>query len=192
MEEGDYLMMDPACEVSEKGTRGKNDGNEVIEVGSSPPLDLNPLEVIEASEETLPSAEEDRRDSEQMEVHKSLEPDLPFAIQTREIDRRALTKKNNPYGDDFVLDRIGLKEIGEELVNLEEITVLQDIEIVDDQHEEWIDDRSKFEVEFNDEQHQSYEQELTNLRVLVWLNEMTWDPKQTIVTTQDVDHESMK
>ena len=23
MEEGDYLMMDPACEVNEKGTRGK-------------------------------------------------------------------------------------------------------------------------------------------------------------------------
>ena len=31
MEEGDYLMMDPACEVNEKGTREKNDGNEVIE-----------------------------------------------------------------------------------------------------------------------------------------------------------------
>ena len=31
MEEGDYLMMDPACEINEKGTRGKNDGNEIIE-----------------------------------------------------------------------------------------------------------------------------------------------------------------
>ena len=31
MEEGDYLMMDPACEVNEKGTREKNDGNEVVE-----------------------------------------------------------------------------------------------------------------------------------------------------------------
>ena len=36
MEEGDYLMMDPACEVNEKGTRGKNDENEVVEDGSSP------------------------------------------------------------------------------------------------------------------------------------------------------------
>ena len=26
MEEGDYLMIDPACEVNEKSTRGKNDG----------------------------------------------------------------------------------------------------------------------------------------------------------------------
>ena len=39
MEEGDYLMMDPACEVNEKSTRRQNDGNEVIEEGRSPPLD---------------------------------------------------------------------------------------------------------------------------------------------------------
>ena len=42
MEEGDYLMMDPACEVKEKGTREKIDGNDVMEEGSSPPLDLDP------------------------------------------------------------------------------------------------------------------------------------------------------
>ena len=59
MEEGDNLMMDPACEVNEKGTRGKNDRIEVVEEGLSPPLDLDPNEVIEADEETLPYAEED-------------------------------------------------------------------------------------------------------------------------------------
>ena len=37
MEEEDYLMMDPACEVNEKGTREKNDGNKVVEEGTSPP-----------------------------------------------------------------------------------------------------------------------------------------------------------
>ena len=37
MEEGDYLMMDPACEVNEKGTREKNDGNEVVEEGTTGP-----------------------------------------------------------------------------------------------------------------------------------------------------------
>ena len=42
MEEGDYLMMDPACEVNEKGTREKNGWNEVIEEGKSTPLDLDP------------------------------------------------------------------------------------------------------------------------------------------------------
>ena len=52
-------MMDPACEVNEKGTREKNDGNKVVEEVTSPPLDMDPNEVIEADEETLPYAEED-------------------------------------------------------------------------------------------------------------------------------------
>ena len=101
-------------------------------------------------------------------------------------------KKYNPYGDDFVVDRIDLKKIVEELVGLEEITVSQDIDIVDDRDEEWIDDRSKPEVEFEEEEQKSYEQDLTNLCVLEWLNEMTSGPKEISVTIQDVDRESMK
>ena len=143
MEGGDYLMMDPACKVNEKGTRGKNAGNEVVEEGSSPPLDLDPNEVIEADEETLPYAEEDWQDPEQMEVPKKLEPDLPFTIQTRQSDRTKITKKYNPYGDDFVVDRIDRKKIVEELVGLEEIIVSQDIDKVDDRDEEWIDARGR-------------------------------------------------
>ena len=185
-------MMDPACEVNEKGTRGKNDGNEVVEEGSSPPLDLDPNEVIEADDKTLPYAEEDWQDPEQMEVPKKLEPDLSFTIQTPQGERTKLMKKYNPYGDDFVVERIDLKKIVEELVGLVEITVSQDIDIVDDRYDEWIDDRSKPEVEFDEEQQQSYEQDLTNLRVLEWLNEMTSDPKETSVTIQNVDRESMK
>ena len=80
-------MMDPACEVNEKGTRGKNDRNEVVEEGTNPPLDPFPNEVIEADEETLSYAEEDWQDPAQMEVPKNLEPDLPFTIQTRQNDR---------------------------------------------------------------------------------------------------------
>ena len=68
----------------------------------------------------------------------------------------------------------------------------QDIDIVDDHDKEWIEDRLRPEVEFDDEQQQSYEQDLTNLRVLEWLSEMTSDPKETSVTIQDVDRESMK
>ena len=52
-------MMDPASEVNEKGTRENNDGNEVLEEGTNPPLDLDLIELIEADEETLPYAEED-------------------------------------------------------------------------------------------------------------------------------------
>ena len=77
-------------------------------------------------------------------------------------------------------------------MGLEGITVSQDIDIVDDHDQEWIEDRSKPEVEFEDEQQESYKQDLTNLRVLEWLNEMTSDPKETSVTIQDVDRESMK
>ena len=48
-------MVDPACEVNEKGTRVKNDGNDVVEEGTSPPLDLDPNEVIEAVEKPYPT-----------------------------------------------------------------------------------------------------------------------------------------
>ena len=77
-------------------------------------------------------------------------------------------------------------------MGLEEITVSQDIDIVNDRDEGWFDDRSKPEVEFDDEQQQSYEQDLTNLRVMEWLNEMTSDLKEASVTIQDVDRESLK
>ena len=60
------------------------------------------------------------------------------------------------------MDRIDLKKIVEEVVGLEEITVSQDIGIVDDNNDEWVDDWSKPEVEFNDEQQQSNEQDLTH------------------------------
>ena len=89
-------MMDPACEVNEKGTRGKNDGNETLQEESSPPLDLDSNEVIEANEETLPYSEEDWHDPEEMKVSKNLEPDLPFAIQTRQSDKSRVTKKCSP------------------------------------------------------------------------------------------------
>ena len=84
------------------------------------------------------------------------------------------------------MNRIDLKKMVEEVVGLEEITLSQDIDIADDHDEEWVDDRSKPEVKFGDEQQQSYEQDLPHLRVLEWLNEMTSDPKETSVTIQEV------
>ena len=87
MEEGDYLIMNLACEVNEMDTREKNDGNKVVEEGKSTPLDLDSNEVIEADDETLPYGEEDWQDPEQREVPKNLEPDLPLTIQTRQNDK---------------------------------------------------------------------------------------------------------
>ena len=74
---------------------------------------------------------------------------------------------------------------------MEEITASQEVDIVDDQDKKWIEDWSKSELEFDDEQQQSFEQEMINLRVLEWLNEMTSEPKETSVTSQDVDRESL-
>ena len=90
------------------------------------------------------------------------------------------------------MDRIDLKKMAEKLVGLEEIPASQDIDRVDDQDEGWVEDRSKPEAEIDDEHQQSYEQELTSLRVFEWLNEMTSNPKETSVTIQDVDRESKK
>ena len=90
------------------------------------------------------------------------------------------------------MDRIDLKKIGEELVGLEEVIVSQDIDIVDYHAEEWTEDWSKPEVDFDDEIQQSYGHDLTSLRVLEWLSEMTSDPKETGAMIQEVDRESMK
>ena len=64
-----------------------------------------------------------------------------------------------------MVDRTNLKKIVEDRMGLEEITVSEDIDIVDEQDKEWIDDRSKPGVDFDDEHWQSYEQQLTNLLV---------------------------
>ena len=76
-------MMDPACEVNEKGTREKNDGSDVIKEGTSTPLDLDPNEVIEADDETLPYVEKDWQDPEQREVPKNLERNRIFRSRYR-------------------------------------------------------------------------------------------------------------
>ena len=72
-----------------------------------------------------------------------MEPDLLFSMLTRQNDKTRPAKKYILYGDDFVMDRIDLKKIMEDVVCLEEIRASQDIDIVDDQDKEGIDDRSQ-------------------------------------------------
>ena len=55
-----------------------------------------------------------------------------------------------------------------------------------------MDDRSEPEVEFEPEVEQTHEQEFTNLRVLEWLHDLPADPKETILTIQDVDKDGIK
>ena len=74
------------------------------------------------------------------------------------------------------MDRIVLSDMMETLVGLDEVAVPKELVLVNDMHQDWIDDRSEPEVEFEPEVEQTHEQELTNLRVLVWLYALPADP----------------
>ena len=110
MQEGDYLIVDPACEVNERGTRDKNDGNEVVD-DCDLPLDLELTERVEVDDETLPYAEEDWDCPEQTEIDKGIQPDFPLTMETRQSKRGKNQKKYNPYGEDFVVDRIVVSDV---------------------------------------------------------------------------------
>ena len=190
MQEEDYLVVDPACEVNERGTRDKNDGNEVVD-NCNLPLDLELTERVEVDDETLPYAEEDWYCPKQTEIEKRVQPDFPFTMETRQSKGRN-KKKYNPYGDDFVIDRIVLSDMMEVLVGLDEVAVPQEIDLVNDMDQDWIDVHSEPEVEFELEVEQTHEHELTNLRVLEWLHDLPVDPEETILTIQDVDKDGIK
>ena len=185
MQEGDYLIVDPACEVNERGPRHKNDGNEVVD-DCDLPLDLELTERVEVNDETLPYAEEDWQCPEQTEIDKGIQPDFPLTMGTRQSKKGRNKKKYNPYGEDFVIDRIVLSDMIESLVGLDEVAVPREIDLVNDMGQDWIDDRSEPEVE------QTHEQELTKLRVLEWLHDLPADPKETILMIQDVDKDGIK
>ena len=89
-------------------------------------------------------------------------------------------------------DGIVLSDVMDSIVGLDEVMVAQEIDLVNDTEQDGIDDHSEAEVEFEPEIKQMHNQELTNLRVLEWLHDLPADPKETILTTQDVDHSSIK
>ena len=156
------------------------------------PLDLELTERVEVDDETLPYAEEDWDCPEQTEIDKGIQSDFPLTMETRQSKRRRDKKKYNPYGKDFVVDRIVLSDMMESLVGLDEDAVPMEIYLVNDMDQDWIEDRSEPEVEFEPEVDQTHEQELTNLRVLEWPHDLPTDPKETILTIQDVDKDGIK
>ena len=85
-----------------------------------------------------------------------------------------------------------LSDMVESLVGLDEVALPREIDLVIDMDQNWIDDRSEPEVEFEPEVDQTHEQELTNLRVFEWLHDLPTDPKETILTIQDVDKDGIK
>ena len=98
MEGLEYLLVEPACEANEKGTREKNDGNEG--------LSLDDNEKIEADSEAESFVEEDWNDPQQDEAPKWMEPDLPIPPETRNDNRKRTGMRYNRYGDDFLIDKI--------------------------------------------------------------------------------------
>ena len=77
------------------------------------------------------------------------------------------------------------------LVGLDEVAVPDEVELVNHMDQDWIDDRSEPEVELEPEAEQAHERELTNLRVLERLHDLPTDPKETILTIQDVDKDGI-
>ena len=76
-------MVDPGCEVNERGTCDKNDGNEVAD-NCDLPLDLELTERVKVDDETLPQVEEDWDCPEQTEIDKGIQPDFPLTMETRQ------------------------------------------------------------------------------------------------------------
>ena len=142
MEGLEYLLVEPACEVNEKGTREKNDGNEG--------LSLDDNEKIEADSEAESFVEEDWNDPEQDEVPKWTEPDLPITAGNRSGNRKRTGMRYNRYGDDFLIDKIRPDEVGNELLSVSELVADDEWQII------------------GDSEH-SQRRTTTNLRILKWM-----------------------
>ena len=158
MEGLEYLLVEPACEVNEKGTREKNDGNE--------DLSLDDNEKIEADSEAESFVEEDWNDPEQDEVPKWTEPDLPITVGTRSGNRKRTGMRYNRYGDDFLIDKIRPDELGDELLSVGELEADDEWQIINDSEHYPKEDYSTPEQETDLEQSEIERRENTNLRIL--------------------------
>ena len=178
MEEFEYLLVEPACEVNEKGTREKNDGNEDVSMDDN--------EKIDADSDAGSTAEEDWNDPEQNEVPKWTEPVLPRTAGTRNGNRKRTGMRNNRYGDDFLIDKIQPDEIGEELVSVGELVADDEWQIINDSEHYLQEDYSIPERKTDLEQSEIERRENTYLRVLEWMRDLKnkGDEEQSI---QQVD-----
>ena len=161
MEGVEYLLVEPACEVNEKGTREKNDGNEG--------LILDDNEKIEADSEAESFVEEDWNDPEQDEGPKWTEPDLPITAGTRSSNRKRTGMRYNRYGDDFLIDKIRPDEVGSELLSVGELVAGDEWQIINYSEHYLKEDYSTPEKETDLEQSEIERRENTNLRILEWM-----------------------
>ena len=164
MEGLEYLLVEPACEVNEKGTRDKNDGNEN--------LSLDDNEKIDADSEAESFVEEDWNDPEQGEVPKWTEPDLSIPAGTRSGNRKRTGMRYNRYGDDFLIDKIQPDDLGKELISVGELAADGEWQIIDDNKHYPQEDYSTPEQETDLEQSEIERRENTNLRILEWMRDV--------------------
>ena len=158
MEGLEYLLVEPACEVNEKGTREKNDGNDN--------LSLDDNEKIEVESEAGSFVEEDSNDQEQSELPKWTEPDLPIPSGTRSGNRKRTDMRYNRYGDDFLIDKIQPDELSEELISVGELEADDEWQIINDGEHYPQKDYSTQELETDLEQSEIERRENTKLRIL--------------------------
>ena len=164
MEGLEYLVVEPACEVNEKGTREKNDGNEN--------LSLDDNENIEVESDAGSFVEEDWNDPEQNEVPKWMEPDRPTPPETRTGNRKRTGMRYNRYGDDFLIDKIQPDKLGDELLSAGELEAEEEWQVIDDGGHYPQDDYSTPELETDLEQSETERRENTNLRILEWMRDV--------------------
>ena len=183
MERLENLLVEPACEVNQKGTREKNDGNENVSMDDN--------EKIEVDSDEGSFAEENRSDPEQNEVPKCTEPDIQMTKETRRGARKKTSMRYNRYGDDFLIDKIQPDEIGEELVNVGELVAKEEWQIINDSEHSLLEDHTMPERELDLEQSQIERRENTNLRVLEWMHNLEADEKEE-QSIQQVDVSAKK
>ena len=124
MEGLEYLLVEPACEVNEKGTREKNDGNDDVSMDDN--------EKIDADSDAGSFADEDWNDPEQNEVPKWTEPFLSNTAGIRNGNRKRTGMRYNRYGDDILIEKIQPEEMGEEWVNVGELVADEEWQIFND------------------------------------------------------------
>ena len=157
-----YLLVEPACEVNEKGTREKNDGNE--------DLSLDDNEKIEADSEAESFVEEEWNNPEQDEVPMRTEPAIPAG--TRSGNRKRTGTRYNRYGDDFLIDKIQPDKLWEKLLSVGELAADDEWQIINDSEHYPHEDYSTPEQETDLEQSEIERRENTNLRILEWMSDV--------------------
>ena len=164
MEGLEYLLVEPACEVNEKGSREKNDGNEDVSMDDN--------ETLDAFSDAGSFAEEDWNDPEQNEVPQWTEPYLPMTAGTRNGNRKRTGMSYNRYGDDFLIDKIQPDELGEELVKVGELVADEEWQIINDSEHSLQEDHSIPKREIYLEQSEIKRRENRNLRILNWMRDL--------------------